>query len=99
MSEDRFGFPPKLFSCGPFEKAQTGLIPVKKPVNRGLPVHGFCAFGPLYLFFPSFSPPANRPTRVILASSIFYPRLSSVQLELTVVRGGSQTPKQKRIKN
>jgi hypothetical protein len=98
VSEGRFWFAPKLFSCGPFEKTQTGLIPVKKHANQGLPVHRFCAFGPLYLFFPSFSPPANRPTRVILASSISYSHYSSVTLELTDFRGGSQMPKEKRAK-
>jgi hypothetical protein len=35
VSEGRFEFAPKLFSCGPFEKAQTGLMPVIRACNPG----------------------------------------------------------------
>jgi hypothetical protein len=35
--EGRFWFAPKLFTCGLFEKAQTGLNPVKKPIKLASP--------------------------------------------------------------
>jgi hypothetical protein len=84
VSEGRVGFAPKLFSCGLFEKAQTGLTPVKRACNPGS----------VFLFWPPLARPSLVPVPVtshhsrILACSISCLSFSSGQSKLAPGKRG-----------